>query len=115
VEVELLIFDPAAGSHGDEGLLVEPGPGANAEAVHVASMDEVKPPGHVPVFFSVGDLKFQVGWDEARLDGREVCTKNMGPRVVVSNVHGPDTRAGAYVEDGRWLCDRGQEVPVVES
>lgn len=79
MEVELLIFDPAAGFHGGEGLLVEPGPGANAEAVHVASMDEVKPPGHVPVFFSVGDLKFQVGWNEARLDGERSMPRTWAP------------------------------------
>jgi hypothetical protein len=79
MKIEFLVFDPAAWSQGGEGLPVKLWPGANTETVHETSVDEIKTPGHVPVFLSIGDLKLEVGRDKVRLDRGEVCTDNMAP------------------------------------
>ena len=51
-----------------------------------------------------------VGWDEGRLDRREVVANYGGGGILVSHLNGPDTGAGADVENPVWRSGNGSEM-----
>ena len=51
-----------------------------------------------------------VGWDKGRLDRREVIANYRGGGILVSHLNGPDTRAGANVENPVWKSGEGSEM-----
>jgi len=51
-----------------------------------------------------------VGWDEGRLDRGEVIANYGGGGILVSHVDGPDTGAGADVENPVWGLGDGSEM-----
>ena len=51
-----------------------------------------------------------VGWNEGRLDRREVIANYGGGGILVSHVDGPDTGASADVENPVWGSGDGSEM-----
>ena len=51
-----------------------------------------------------------VGWDEGRLDRREVIANYGGGGILVSHLNGPDTGASADVEYPAWRSGDGGEM-----
>jgi hypothetical protein len=51
-----------------------------------------------------------VGWDEGRLDRREVIANYGGGGILVSHLNGPDTGAGADVKNPAWRSGDGSEM-----
>src|ERR1700733_3083455 len=51
-----------------------------------------------------------VGWDEGRLDRREVIANYGSGGILVSHLNGPDTGAGADVKNPAWRSGDGSEM-----
>ncbi len=63
-----------------------------------------------PLLLDVVDLELAVGGDPAGLDGGEVHADDGRRGVFVGKFDGPDTCAGAEVEDGGGGRGQGREV-----
>lgn len=114
-DVVLKVLDPAARDGGAEGLLVERAPVADA-AVEAADVDVVEGLGRIrPLELRVFDVEHAVWRHPHGLDGADVGADDLGGRVGVGHVDGPDAGAGADVEDsGGRLGERRLEQPVAE-
>lgn len=114
-DVVLKVLDPAARDGGPEGLLVERAPVADA-AVEPADVDVVKGLGRIrPFELRVLEVEHAVWRHPHRLDGADVGADDLGGRVGVGHVDGPDASAGADVEDsGGRLGDGRLEESVAE-
>lgn len=76
-------------------------------------MNEVKrltPEG--PWKLGVVDIERAVRRNPVWLDRTDIKPDNLGTRVSVGHIYGPDARAHAHVEHSRWLVDRRLVQPI---
>lgn len=102
LQVKVLELSPATGREGAEDVLRELGPVKNADT-HVSHEDEVKRALVQPRALDIIDLELDVGWEPSRLDRAQVVAEDLGIRVHVAKLNGPDARAGTDVEDSKGL------------
>lgn len=67
-----------------------------------------------PLGHAVVDFKVAIVGLHARLHGREIGSNDFGRGEAVCNVCGPDSGAGADVEDSCGIGDGGEEELVAE-
>ena len=113
-DLEFQVLEPCAGREVGVDLGVHVGPVLDA-AREAADVDQVEVVGGIrPFAAGIVDFKDEVRRRGGVEDGTEVCGCDLRVGEVVGNVDGPQARAGADVEDARWVADGREEELVVQ-